>query len=87
MTDVLYVPDLSINLLSVSRIALHGNKIIFDDAGCSIVNGDVFYDPNTIIATESLSDGIYRLNRKEKEISFVTQVEPISNLWHRRLGH
>ena len=68
--DVLYVPDSSIHFLSVLRIQLHDNKIIIGDEGYSIVNGDVFYYPNSIIATGNLRDGMCRLNIEKRDVLF-----------------
>ena len=36
--SVLYVPKLSYNLLSVTKVSEHGKVIRFDDAGCQILN-------------------------------------------------
>lgn len=38
LNGVLHVPDLSINLLSVSQIVQKGHKVIFENSGCKVYN-------------------------------------------------
>lgn len=66
--DVLYVPGVSENLLSVSQIVRKGNRVIFDSTGCKIFNSD-----NMIIATASLVDGMYILNMPANEAFWQTR--------------
>jgi len=80
--DVLYVPDVATNLLSVSEMTRRGNKVVFDSDGCKIFN-----DQNRIIATTTIVGNMYRLNRPENRHVAFTKAQKDSNLWHRRLGH
>lgn len=76
VNDVLCVPHLTTNLLSVSQIIKHGNKVIFGKDGCSI------YDANkNLLATASLIHNVYRLNTTQTLLLFSAMV------WHRRMGH
>lgn len=55
--NVLCVPDLTANLLSVSRIVENGNTIEFVDGGCRIYNSN-----RVLLATATLLGNLYRLN-------------------------
>lgn len=78
--NVLHVPDLMVNLLSISKITQQGNKIIFDDEGASIFN-----KKNECLLNCKPQNGIYKLN--EIETSFISKAEDTALTWHRRLGH
>lgn len=52
--NVLYVPGLITNLLSINN---NNNKVHFHHSGC-----DIFYSNDRIIATASLIDSVYKLN-------------------------
>lgn len=83
VNDCLYVPDLSVNLLSVSRIVKNGNKVVFDSNGCTIFN-----QHNDVVVQCKESDGIYKIQASAVSWSLFTNVNN-NNLvkWHRRLGH
>lgn len=83
---VLYVPELSTNLLSVSQTVKQGNSVLFDKRGCQIFNAE-----GSVIATASLVDNIYKLDCDNSDgvagaTSLAVKTEG-SDLWHRRLGH
>lgn len=54
---VLCVPHLATNLLSVGGLVKQGNKVRFTGKGCEIFN-----KKNTLVATASLINGVYKLN-------------------------
>lgn len=56
MKNVLCVPNLATNLISVSKLTENGNKIEFDKNGCSIFN-----PRKEQIARAKLMDGVYQL--------------------------
>lgn len=56
MKNVLCVPKLAANLLSVSKITENGNRVVFDREGCSIINSR-----NEKIAYANLINGMYCL--------------------------
>lgn len=53
--DVLFVPNLTTNLLSVSQIVKRGSQVDFDATGCEISND------GKVIATAQQIDNIYKL--------------------------
>lgn len=79
--DVQYVPDMCVNLLSVSQMAKKNNEIVFNKHGCTIYNAN-----REVIATGSLVDNMYKLDTYEK-IDFACAAKNETVLWHRRLGH
>ena len=83
LKDVLFVPELSYNLLSVSKITKAGKVIKFASSECVILDGN-----QRIIATASLIGSLYQLNVVDgKEIVSAAVTESNEVLWHRRYGH
>lgn len=99
--DVLYVPSLLTNLLSVSRLIECGNKVIFSDYGAKIVT-----QKNEIIGEAKEQDGIFivcttprdedcknTMEEKKNQCSRKNPDEAVQCrhngklLWHKRLGH
>lgn len=81
VNDVLHVPGLSANLLSVHHIASKGNSVLFDSKGCTIRNAD-----NEIVAMCESSNGVYKLQSNDS-VCLKTNHTVSSFTWHRRLGH
>jgi len=78
--DVLYVPNLSVNLLSVRKITQKGFTINFDESVCKITNGD------NLVATAKPVNDIYKLSQPSN-VTYACKIDTSSNKWHRRLGH
>lgn len=78
LQEVLHVPDLCVNLLSVQRICQGGRKVVFEGSKCSILDG------SHVFAEGVLQDGLYRL-KTTMETAAVARTD--SSVWHRRLGH
>lgn len=77
--NVLCVPKLSTNLLSVSQLIRQGNKVHFTSKGCEILNMQ-----DILVATASLVNGVYKLNTPSCMVAAVAESVEV---WHRRLGH
>jgi hypothetical protein len=81
--DVLYVPELATNLLSVPRMEAKGSSVLFSNGNAKIL--DSF---GTVKAVADKKNGLYILNTTSK--SYHTQVNTAqddSMLWHERYGH
>lgn len=80
--EVLHVPKLAANLLSVSKIVEKGHKVIFDKSGCKIrdLRG-------RIKARANLHQGVYRLESAEETACSIKEEGNANDLWHKRLGH
>lgn len=81
--NILFVPNICANLLSVSQIVQNGNGVIFRNGKCEITNSE-----KQLIAFATLSNSVYVLERP----SDVNMMASTSNsksleLWHKRLGH
>lgn len=86
VNNVLYVPGLSVNLLSVSAVVGAGYKVIFSNQGCDIHN-----DTGDLICSALLKKKLYILNtRMSSESTHLTvdskQIDD-TYLWHLRMGH
>ena len=84
MKDVLFVPRLKKNLLSISALDAKGMRVTF-------VDGQVLMWPkgNTIdeaVVIGEQEGGIYKLKGHPKQALIHDTVDP-SELWHRRLAH
>jgi transposase InsO family protein len=88
--EVTYVPDLKVNLLSVSKMSERGWKICFDDERCTLIHESIGHNSSRLVATASKVSGIYKLDNCYPFVdeAFAT-VQPGNSmmLWHRRLGH
>lgn len=81
--DVLYIPEIDGNLLSVRKLTKNGYIIIFTEEECQIKKN------NELIATAKLEEKLYKL--KIRNCDVVKTVQNISsydvNLLHDRFGH
>ena len=80
--DVLYVPQINQNLLSVGQLLEKGFKVIFQDKWCLIQDAkgcDLFR-----IKMRAKS---FHLNLMEEDHMAYTSTISNASLWHKRLGH
>lgn len=84
LTDVHYIPDLCVNLLSVSQMVKNKNTVIFDINGVKI-----FSKENELIASGPLVENMFKIKVKTSELA--CSVDSAENnktiLWHKRLAH
>lgn len=81
VSDVLCIPSLTTNLLSVSQLIENGNSVIFKENSCYIYN-----QQKDLVGEAELVEGVYRLYTKTEQLLAATAVAS-SVIWHRRLGH
>lgn len=81
VADVLHVPELAANLLSVCSIVEKGNSMLFDANGCTIKN-----DKNEIVATCKPKNGVYKFHGADG-VCLLSKEKTSALTWHRRLGH
>lgn len=91
LQDVLYVPELHGNLLSVSQLARRGADVRFAKGGCQILDqkgtltcegnlrGNLYLMPIRVMATESARVAIAQVS--------TFPADGDDPAWHRRLGH
>ena len=86
LRDVLYVPDLSCNLLSVSQVTTSGKVVKFTDADSQILD-----ENEKLVAKASRVGALYYLNcQSSHQQTCAAKAEDQNtkeNLWHRRYGH
>lgn len=83
--NILYIPELSTNLLSVSQLVKNGCHVIFNENGCDILNRN-----KELVATAKLTNNMYKLKTLQGNAftALVTMNESQNlNIWHRRMGH
>ncbi|CAG4987165.1 unnamed protein product [Colias eurytheme] len=80
--NVLCIPKLTTNLLSVSELIRNGNLVIFQGDICKILNHN-----KVVVAIARLVNGVYRLDTKQDCLLAGKAETATSMLWHRRLGH
>ncbi|MCO5563862.1 hypothetical protein L7F22_017512 [Adiantum nelumboides] len=89
LPDVLYVPGIKKNLLSVSSLAKNGLRVIFEDDRCILRDRENGY---SLITTGMLENELFVLDHYEKHIQACiaktkTQAMQDVELWHARFGH
>ena len=88
LRDVLYVPRLAYNLVSVSKVADTGKTTKFDDARCRIVG-----QGGTLLAMATKVGSLYYLDcqgivrGQQANSAEVKKPESKESVWHRRFGH
>ena len=81
--DVLYVPSLTYNLLSVSKAAENWKETKFDQDGCRILT-----ESGRVVARAQRCGSLYYLDCSAGERVSITEHESSETvLWHRRFGH
>lgn len=80
--NVLFVPELKTNLLSVSKIIQSGCKVIFNESGCQIYNPS-----NKLVAQARLINATYLLNTYQEMQVMMAKADDDTYLWHQRMGH
>lgn len=83
LENVLCVPNLSTNLISVSKLVENGNKVEFKKRNCFVYNKN-----KELVAVADLIDGVYKLIMDESKLCLLTSSSAASSeVWHRRTGH
>lgn len=82
ISDVLYVPDIDQNLLSVGQLIEKGFKVSFEDLYCHI------YDAagKEILRVKMKGKSFLFDPTEEEHTAYSTNVN-ITEVWHKRLGH
>lgn len=81
VSNILHVPGITANLLSVSKMVEQGNTVIFNSEGCTIYN-----ECHKVVAHSKSVDGTYKLY-ETTETCMLSTIEDDALIWHRRLGH
>lgn len=87
ISNVLFVPKLAANLLSVSSLVQKGFVVIFSPKGATILLRQECKVSGITVATASNKQGMYKLDISENQAQLITDRKLPAVLWHRRLGH
>lgn len=85
LKDVMYVPELSTNLLSVHAITEGGGKVLFNKDEVIISS-----DSKTILKGQKMQNGLFqvKLKRINENKSYLSESSNCAAIdWHRKLGH
>jgi hypothetical protein len=84
LKDVIVVPSLSMNIISVAKLCLNNYHVTFESDNCLIKN-----QKGNVVAQAKKIDGIYQLEViiPRKIGTILTTISDSSKLWHERLGH
>ena len=86
--DVLYVPKLHTNLLSVSKLVARGLNVHFNTMGCKVRT-----QRGEVVAMATMEAKLYQLDlkvvgREDASAKVLTSAHGSAmELWHKRLGH
>ncbi|KNA05415.1 hypothetical protein SOVF_190600, partial [Spinacia oleracea] len=84
LSNVLYVPDLKCNLISVSQLLVNSHcNVTFTNKLCVIQDRN----SRTLIGAGEQSDEVYWFKPQQPVHAYQTTVLGKHELWHRRLGH
>lgn len=82
--DVMYVPGLAHNLISIGQLMKKGYYVVFDDDKC------LLYDKESmqlIYSVKMAEDKMFPLVFSKVPINAFTSSSDDSLLWHQRFGH
>lgn len=84
LTDVLFIPEATENLLSVRYSTQHGLEFKFCKDRCVIDR-----DGHTVASAPCLGDEVYYLTGRSPQAKALTahQIKESPQLWHQRFGH
>jgi len=82
ISDVLYVPEIDQNLLSVGQLIEKGYKVLFENESCLIKDND-----GKDIFKVKKRGKRFAINPLEEEQNTFQMKENVTDLWHKRLGH
>ena len=82
--DVLYVPGLAQNLLSVGQLIEKGYSVNFDNNKCVIFDKK---KAQVIASISMLSNKIFPLKMPVEQKAALSSILENSSLWHQRYGH
>lgn len=82
--DVLYVPKLSYNLLSVTKASQKDKVVKFTKSACYVLN-----QKHKMVAKATKVGSLYQLNHKVKveRANFAQSSVTNEDVWHKRFGH
>lgn len=81
LNDVLFVPDIDSNLLSLKSLTKNNSSVVFDGKFCRIVSKN----GNFVIGTHH--EGLYKVKVAEKCLKVAHNDDDCIHIWHKRFAH
>eukprot|EP00794_Sanderia_malayensis_P003848 gene3848-4384_t len=83
LQNVLFVPELAYNLISVPKLTKTGKAVMFGEPQCTILDDD-----KKTVAVANKVGGLYYLNVADgRQADHTTVASTNETTWHRRYGH
>eukprot|EP00794_Sanderia_malayensis_P006281 gene6281-7003_t len=83
LQNVLFVPELAYNLISVPKLTKTGKAVMFGEPQCTILDDD-----KKTVAVANKVGGLYYLNVADgRQAAHTTVASTNETTWHRRYGH
>jgi hypothetical protein len=85
LKDVLYIPQIQRNLISVSKMSANGAKVLFIKDSCKVL-----VDQQQVMIANLNEEGLYLVNETVEEKACVNNANQDNGTlfeWHNRLGH
>jgi hypothetical protein len=83
--DVLYVPGLTTNLSSVSKMARKELIVTFSQQGCRLCDQDGCAVQGEVRVTGSNLNGIYKVDMSQEMVHVAASEKKMQRIWQRRL--
>lgn len=90
LTNTLFVPDLTKNLLSVPSITEHNGAVLFTKEGVKVLKSDMTVPHESVILEGYKTErGLFMVDlRTERNTVLLTEEKHDSTMmWHRKMGH
>nr|DAD21080.1 TPA_asm: hypothetical protein HUJ06_022543 [Nelumbo nucifera] len=84
INDVMYVPGLAQNLLSLGQLMKKGYYVVFDNGSCMVHNKN---DKKLMFSISMTENKMYLVMFAKLAINAFTAFSEDSMVWHRRYGH
>lgn len=83
LSNVLFVPELESNLVSVGKLNSKGVEVLFKDSSCGL-----FYKRQSVATARKIGD-VYELSVVKERSHFVRSAHNVNcqHIWHKRFGH
>ncbi|XP_074356435.1 uncharacterized protein LOC141696151 [Apium graveolens] len=82
ISEVLFVPEIDQNLLSVGQLTEIGFKVIFENKQCSIKDGN-----NNDVFKVKMKGKSFLLDPIKEDQAAYSAITTSAELWHKRMGH
>ncbi|KAE8741645.1 hypothetical protein FOCC_FOCC012848 [Frankliniella occidentalis] len=89
LTNTLYVPELTRNLLSIPAVTDHNAAVLFNKQEVKILKQDIHVPRDMIIARgPKTPEGLFVIDIKPTAVTaMLTNEDKGADLWHRKMGH